>query len=69
MHVRDIQTTLPDDAIIHVRTESGLVEIEVDDRNEMVRVQLDQHKVALLLSALAQALAIIVRKGGSNERT
>ena len=69
MHVRDIHPTQPDNAIIHVRTESGLVEIEVDDREKMVRVTLDQHKVALLLSALAQALVIVGRNGGSNERT
>lgn len=69
MNVRDIHTTQPDDAIITVRTEAGMVEIEVDDRNEMVRVQLDAHRAAVLMAALSQALAIVIKKGGSSERT
>lgn len=61
MHIRDIHTTQPDDAMITVRTESGMVEIEVDNRDDLVRVQLDAHKAAVLLSALSQALAIVLR--------
>ena len=61
--------TQPHDGIITVRTESGLVEIEIDDRDEAITVQLDAHKCAVLLAALSQALVIVGRNGGSNERT
>lgn len=62
MHIRDITTTTPADGIITVRTESGLIELEVDDRDEMVRIQLNQHKAAVLMAALSQALAMVARE-------
>lgn len=62
MRVRDIIPTFPDDGLIVVRTAGGLVELEMDNRDDLVRVQLDQYKATVLLSALASALAIIVRQ-------
>lgn len=69
MQVRDIVPTFPNDGLIVVRTENGMVEIEMDNRDDLVRVQLDTHKTALLLAALSQALVIVGRNGGSNERS
>lgn len=62
MQIRDIIPTFPDDGLIVVRTEGGMVEIKIDNRDDLVRVQLDQHKAAVLVMALAQALAMTARK-------
>ena len=66
MQVRDIIPTCPDDGLIVVRTENGLIEIEIDNRNDLVRVQLNQHKAAVLMAALSSALAMIAQQKGGN---
>lgn len=62
MQIRDIVPTLPTDALITVRTENGMVEIEIDNRDDLVRVQLDAHKAAVLMAALSSAMAIIAKQ-------
>ena len=62
MQVRDIVPTLPPGALIVVRTENGMVEIEIDNRDALVRVTLNAHKAAVLMTALSQALAMIARE-------
>jgi len=62
MQIRDIIPTFPTDGLIVVRTEGGMVELEIDNRDDLVRVQLDQHKAAVLMVALSQALAMVVRE-------
>jgi len=62
MQVRDIIPTMPTDGLITVRTERGMVELEIDNRDDLVRVQLDQHKAAVLMAALSSALAIIAKQ-------
>jgi uncharacterized protein YheU (UPF0270 family) len=61
MQVRDITPTSPPDALIVVRTDNGMVEIEIDNRVDLVRVQLNAHKAAVLMTALSSALAMIAR--------
>lgn len=62
MQVRDITPTFPPDGLIVVRTEGGMVELEIDNRDDLVRVQLDQHKAAVLMVALSTALAMIAKE-------
>jgi hypothetical protein len=62
MQVRDITPTSPPDALIVVRTDNGMVEIEIDNRDDLVRVTLNAHKAAVLMTALSQALAMIARE-------
>jgi hypothetical protein len=62
MQIRDIIPTLPPGALIVVRAENNMVELEIDNRDGLVRVQLDQHKAAVLMVALSQALAMIARE-------
>lgn len=64
MQIRDIVPTVPSDGLIVVRTEAGMIEIEIDNRDDLVRVQLDAHKAAVLLAALSQALAMIAKQKG-----
>jgi hypothetical protein len=45
-----------------VRTDNGMVEIEIDNRDDLVRVTLNAHKAAVLMTALSQALAMIARE-------
>ncbi len=62
MQIREIVPTFPADAIVVVRTENGMVELEIDNREDLVRVQLNAHKAAVLAMALSQALAMIVKE-------
>jgi hypothetical protein len=62
MQVRDIVPTLPSGALVVVRTDNGMVEIEIDNRDDLVRVQLNAHKAAVLMAALSSALAMIARE-------
>lgn len=66
MQISDIIPTFPTDGLIVVRTEGSMVEIEIDNRDDLVRVQLDAHKAAVLMTALSTALAMIAKKGVSN---
>lgn len=62
MQVRDIIPTWPPDGLIVVRTEDGMVEIEIDNRDDLIRVQLNAHKAAVLMVALSTALALIAKQ-------
>lgn len=62
MQVRDVVPTWPPDGLIVVRTEDGMVEIEIDNRDDLVRVQLNAHKAAVLMVALSTALALIAKQ-------
>jgi hypothetical protein len=62
MQVRDITPTFPSGALIVVRTDNGMIEIEIDNRDALVRVTLNAHKAAVLMTALSQALAMIARE-------
>ena len=62
MQVRDIIPTFPTDGLITVRTENGMVELSMDNRDDLVRVQLDTHKTAVLMAALSSALAMIAKQ-------
>lgn len=62
MQIRDIIPTFPTDGLITVRTENGMVEIALDNRDDVVRVQLDAHKAAVLMAALSSALAMIAKQ-------
>lgn len=62
MQIRDIVPTFPTDGLIVVRTEGNMVELEIDDRDDLVRVQLDAHKAAVLMTALSTALAMITKQ-------
>ena len=62
MQVRDITPTFPPGALIVVRTDNGMVEIEIDNRDDLVRVTLNAHKAAVLMAAVASALAMIARE-------
>jgi hypothetical protein len=62
MQVRDITPTFPTDGLIVVRTEGNMVELEIDNRDDLVRVQLDAHKAAVLMVALSTALGILLKQ-------
>jgi hypothetical protein len=62
MQVRDIVPTFPPGALIVVRTDNGMVEIEIDNRDALVRVTLNAHKAAVLMAAVSSALAMIARE-------
>jgi hypothetical protein len=62
MQVRDITPTFPPGALIVVRTDNGMVEIEIDNRDALVRVALNAHKAAVLMAALSSALAMVARE-------
>lgn len=63
MHVRDIVPTFPPDAIITIRTEGNLIEVETDDRGDgFTRVQLNADRAATFIAALQWALNTIQQR-------
>jgi hypothetical protein len=62
LQVRDIVPTFPSDALIVVRTDNGMIELEIDNRDDLVRVTLNAHKAAVLMAALSSALAMVARE-------
>lgn len=62
MHVRDIVPTFPPDGLIVIRTEGNLIELEVDNRDDLVRVQLDADRAATLIASLQWALNTIQQR-------
>ena len=61
---QNITPTWPPDGLITILTEGHLIELELDNRDDIVRVQLDADRAALLIAALQMALSVVKGKEG-----